>query len=975
MSKRPVAAIVVGLTLSAAGAALAEEASSQREDAATKAGDISEVVVTGTRLKTGFDTPTPVAMYQADDLAAAAPTNVGEALAQLPSLVGSVQNSTSGTGSAAYFTNGQNLLNLRQLGYQRTLVLLNGQRMGVTNVVNSVDINIIPQNLISRVDVVTGGASASYGSDAVAGVVNFILDTKFEGLKAEISGGMTTYHDAENGRLSVAFGRALGERARVVAAAEYFRLHGMTYGHETGRDWFDHPTGAWPNPLPGSPTIVVVPNARSQFGTFGGTITAVTGCPVGAAGAACRSLINQKFLPGGALAPMQFGTYAGGGFAGGGDGVPVNQVFTPDMERESVFLHGEFDLRGDMTLWGEASFNRNYTYLRSQPATQNTTTQFSIYEDNAYLPDAVKSILAATPGVQRFSLTRYDRDFGLQADRGNTEVKRFAAGIKGSLTGRWSYDATATYQDSLQELDVRGTIQRNLFAAADAAVDPATGKVVCRSTLAGLDAGCVPLNLFADGSVSKEAADYVMGWNTADVTLKQATADPNVHGDFGERFALAAGPISFAGGVSYRRTTADRTVDPLSAIYIDGTGIRGFPSGLQGRYGGYQFYNPSPLSGTVSAKEAYAEIGVPLLKDKPLVRSLTANLAGRLTDYSQSGTENMWKLGLNWAIADSVRVRGTISADTRAPSVLELFNTASVTQGRNTVPYSASPAGFRSSGQNVTTGNPNLMPEKDHTYTAGIVLSPAWAPSLQASIDWYEIDITGVITTPGAQNIIDNCYDGDQVYCQLIQVNGQSVTTTTGITADDFVVVHNPTMNLGTMSTSGLDFAAAYRMHPRIGRLLLQLNGNYLLSAKNPGLSCPNGTSEQNLAGSLSGIISCGIYPRLTARLVAKYELERFGLRVQERYIDSGKKDPNFQSGVDITSNEVPSVWYTDLELGYELGSAFGGKGSVFLDVTNLFDKDPPPTSIAARSWIEPTINSLYDVLGRRYLLGVRFRM
>lgn len=966
----------------------------QSADRGGESEELQEVVITGSRLATGFDMPTPVAIYDAEELTQAAPNSMAEALGQLPSLQGSVQGSTSGQGSGNSNANGQSLLNLRQMGANRTLILMDGQRMGTTNVGGSVDIGIIPQNLVKRVDIVTGGASASYGSDAVAGAVNFVLDTGFEGLKAEANGGLTTYRDNKNGKLSIAYGKRLSDRARIVTAFEYFKMGGMTYGVDTGRYWFDHPTGAWATPTPGvGPAIVVVPDARSDYGTYGGTITAVTGCPTGTTGDACRALVNQQFLPGGAITPMKFGTFhnpsnSAASFAGGGDGAVANQPFTPDTLRRSFFAHGEFDVNPNVTLWAQAMHNSNMTLLNSQVVSQLTTTQFTIFEGNAYLPTSVSSVLASTTGNQSFSLTRFDKDMGLQQDYDNVIMRGVSFGAKGRINDRWSYDTSVAQQNVNQNFDIKVSDIRRLYAAADAVLSP-SGQVVCRSSYyasttsttflpggSGMDPGCVPLNLYGDGSVSKAAADYVMGINHANIKLNQTTFDANLRGDFGDRFSLGAGPISFATGLNWRRMTVDRVVDALSAIYLDGTGIRGFPSGLQNRYGGYQFYNPSPITGSVSVKEGYTEFGVPLLKDKPGFKSLAATLAGRLSDYSQSGVENMWKLGLNWTVTDAVRVRGTVSADTRAPSVLNLFNTASVTQGRNNVPSAAAPSPIRTSGQNVTTGNPTLKPEHARTYTAGIVLAPSSMPGFQASLDWYKIKIVDSITTPGAQTLIDQCNAGDQTSCKTIIVNGSPVTKTTSITANDFVVVTTMPINAPSgLTNAGLDFAAAYSHAAGPGKLALRLNGNYLLSVKDP-TGCPVGATGLNVSdivGAIGG--ACGNYPKITGRVSANYDIGRFGLGVAERYIDKGLKDPNYIVGVDITSNDVPSVYYTDLNVTYEMGKMFGGDGSAFLNVTNAFDKDPPNTATSARSWVVPTEFGLYDVQGRRYTMGVRFKL
>jgi iron complex outermembrane receptor protein len=960
---------------------------------------LDEVVVTGSRLATGFATPTPVTVVAAEELSAAVPNNIGEALSQLPSLAGSVQNSTSGQGSGNSQVNGQNLLNLRRLGSERTLVLLDGQRMGVTNVVGSVDINIIPQNLVRRVDVVTGGASASYGSDAVAGVVNFILDTTFEGLKFEANAGITDKSDTENGKMSVAFGKQLNDRFRFVGAAEYFKMKGIKYGEITGRDWFDRPrttvANSAANVAAGQPRWLLLDNVRSRYGSYGGTITQVVGTAANAtancADAACAALVTKQFQPDGSLIPFNVGSSAFGNnlYVSGGDGVAVNQPPTPNADRYSAFLHGELELNDNVTFWAQGGYNLSKTFIEAQVLqVQSATGQgnsWRIFEDNAYLPTAIKNSLAAVPGLQSFYLTRYNRDMTFNTVEGDVEVMRFATGAKGRLGERLSWDAIVGYQDSHQDLNIQTAVFRNLYAAADAVVHPTTGQVVCRSQWydtngvfvpggTGLDAGCAPLNLFGEGNVSQAANDFVIGLNTAAVDIKQTTADLNLRGDFGERIGLGAGPISFATGLNFRRLTASREVDPLSATYKDGTGLRGFPN-QQGVYGGYTYYNPSPIDGTVNVKELYAELGVPLLKDLPLIQEFDTTLAGRVTDYSQSGVERMWKLGLNWKMADSLRMRGTISADTRAPNVIELFNTAQVSRGSATLPATGVPGGFVSQNQQtVSIGNPNLAPERARTYTAGFVFSPGFLPGLQASIDWYKIQMTGAISEPGA--IIDKCYAGDQEFCSLIKVNGQSITTTAGITATDFIVLTNQLVNEpADRQTSGIDVETAYRKALGTGELNLRFTGSYLLKDYDGDSGCAAGSLGQTF-DFVGAIGNCGINPKIRARVSAKYDIGRFGIYMQERYIDKGVRNPNFVTGVDITTNDIPAFWYTDATLSFNLGEWRGSEGGeLYLNVTNIFDKEPPPTnSTGGRSWVEPTETELYDTLGRRYVLGARLR-
>ena len=282
---------------------------------------------------------------------------------------------------------------------------------------------------------------------------------------------------------------------------------------------------------------------------------------------------------------------------------------------------------------------------------------------------------------------------------------------------------------------------------------------------------------------------------------------------------------------------------------------------------------------------------------------------------------------------------------------------------------------IRSSGQNVTTGNPSLKPEHARTYTAGFVFSPSFVPGFQASVDWYKIKVVDSISTPGAGTLIDQCYAGDQVSCAAIIVNGNPVTTTKNITGADFVVVTTkPTNTPSGVTQSGLDFATAYTHAAGRGKLGLRLNGIYLIRVETT-TGCTQGSTPLNVTNSVGAIGGCGTSPKITGRFAASYDVDRFGVDLSQRYIDHGVKNPNYVTGIDITDNHVPSASYTDLNLNYKIGSVFGGDTSAFLNVTNLFDRDPPNTATSARSWVVPTDTGLYDVQGRRYTLGVRLKL
>lgn len=925
---------------------------------------VQEVVVTGSRLSAAFAAPTPVTAFSTAQLTQASPLDVATALAQIPSLSGSVLSQNAGAAGATAGTNGQSLLNLRGLGVNRTLVLLDGERLGTTNVSDSVDINIIPQSLLKRVDIVTGGASASYGSDAVAGVVNFVIDSNFQGFKADVSAGTTTYHDATNGKVSLAFGHAFGDNARFVGGFDYFRVGGVGQA-PTGRDWVDNPYFAEPNPVAGGrPTTLVLPNGRIGNGTYGGLITAANGCTT----VSCRALVNQQFGSGGALEPFTPGSYIGTSFASGGDGAYATFGVAPEIDRQNLFLHGEVDVSSGLTLFSTLIAARTHTELETQNIYETGTYALTIFPNNAYLPPAVASVFASNPSLTSITVGRTSADLGMSNLITDTKLGRLVLGAKGSINDRWSFDTSIGYQYTVNNLDRLNSINRNLYAAVDAVKD-SNGQVVCNSTLKGYDAGCVPINLFGVGAPSAAAIDYVTGINRGDTLFKQTSFDANLRGDLGDNFTLGAGPISVAMGMSYRHDMADRTVDPLSAIYNDCTGLRGCPAVVNGRYGGYQSYNPAPLYGTTGATEGFMEFGIPLLKDRFLAKSLTMNVAGRMTDYTVSGYQDSWKLGLQWQAVNGMTLRATASQDIRAPDVLELFSTGASTLSTSLFPSSTAPQQVRASGLNRTVGNPNLEPEIAHTNTVGMVLDPDWAPGWQTSVDYYRIRIAHAIESLSGQGVIDGCYNGNTTVCRLITINGVPVTSTLGITnATAGLVITADTENVGREAVSGIDFESTYARHWGPGTFTTRVLANYLAKVDLP-LNV-SGCQYTSLVGAIGGCLSNDGYPRWRGSLSLQYDTSRYGLFVQERYTHGGRADPWDVIGVTINRNTVPSMYYTDLTLDYKLG--FENRGKLYLNVTNLLNRDPPVTATRATADIQTTSFNLYDVLGRRFVLGYK---
>lgn len=909
---------------------------------------VEAIVVTGTRLSTGFAAPTPLAVATSDDLKRAAPTNLADGLSQMPQFAGNNRTSV-GVPSVAIGTTGQNLLNLRGLGFNRNLVLLDGQRVVATNQVGSIDVNMFPQGLISRVDTVTGGASAAYGSDAISGVVNFVIDRKFEGLKLEVQGGVTSRGDAPSGLFQLSGGKSFADgRLHVVVSGEYFNQEGIDVNDPSKRKWFDKAAGRIANPVGGAlPKFILVDDIRSSTGFPGGVITS-------------GPLKGVTFLPGGATGVFDYGTVTGSAFQNGGDGARANVSLLPNQERYNLFGSARYELNDNLTLTVDGLYARSHTLQSAfiEPET-GSASQFTIFRDNAYLPASVLARMI-TANVQSITVGRYEADFPPVTLEYKTDLYRASAGLDGKLNDRWTWDLNYSYsQTNQQAIEGNNVISRKLYAAADAVVNPANGQIVCRSTLSGLDAGCVPLNIFGLGSPSRSAVNSVIGDASKDLKLTQHNIALNVRGDFGEAFLASDSPISVAAGVEYRDDDASQTSDKLSRTVNDFTDLRGAPSAQNGRQGAFRFFNPQPFAGGIKVKEAYLETGVPIASGKRFFHQLDLNGAVRRAHYSASGLvytfaggvssstnvsnsfdATTWKIGGNWAPVEDIRFRITRSRDIRAPSIIDLYNgsqfsSSTVTYNGATVPL------FQ-----LTRGNPTLTPEKADTLTYGVVLKPGFLPGFQASIDYYDIDLKRAIGGLLAQQQVNLCAAGDPSFCALQSLANGAITVIT------------PPFNLNTQQARGWDIESQYRMS--LGEGTLSLRGYLNLNRKD--LIKP-------AVGSLINQRGAGTNAKWRATFQVNYDTPRWGVFVQERVIAKSLIDANLVEGVDISENDIPRVAYTDATFTAKLS----GRSEFYLTISNLFDKNPPPSPLPTTTFSVP-YSGAYETLGRNFNLGARLR-
>lgn len=551
--------------------------------AASVASDTGDgIVVTGSRVpRAGFTAPTPVTVLGNDQIVKSSPSTLAEALRQLPALTnmsGPQRNSGTTMG-------GQSFLNLRSLGATRTLTLLDGRRVVATNLTGSVDLNILPAGILQRIEVVTGGASAAYGSDAVAGVVNLLLDKEFTGVKGEVNSGIADAGDNQEIRAVLSGGVSFADgRGHILASGEYFQNKGIKTG---AREWARQGYQFINNPG-GSPTFTLERNVLT-VGTFGGLIT------TGAGGTAANNAFFRgiQFLPGGATAPYDFGTRTTSTQQIGGDGVPTEliQEINRPLERASAFGRASFEVSDDVTAYVEGLYGTSTSTVDNSWNRHQTANPITIRRDNAFLPTTIRDQMLAR-GVTSLTMLRFSPERGMVKTKVDSETLRGVVGFDAKLGGL-TLDAYYQYGRTAQDnATLNSEIVTRFTQAVDAVINPANRQIVCRSTLSTPNDGCVPFNVFGVGAPSEAALDYTRGTSWSHSVIEQEVAAINLAGPL---FAGWAGPINFAVGGEYRQERARVTTDALSPT------------------GAFLFGNPSPWSGRYNVKEAYAELVVPLL--------------------------------------------------------------------------------------------------------------------------------------------------------------------------------------------------------------------------------------------------------------------------------------------------------------------------------------------------------------------------
>ncbi|MDB5735392.1 MAG: TonB-dependent receptor [Alphaproteobacteria bacterium] len=919
------------------------------------------VVVTGTRIVRDNDyAPPPATIVAADQMLRITPSGLPNALNKLP-LFAPAQTSIS-TASGA---NGKgsrppgNFMDLRGLGPNRTLVLEDGHRMPATWFDGTIDVNTVPQMLMEQVGIVTGGASAVYGSDAVSGVVNFIIDHKFNGLKGIVEGGVSEYGDASTYRLGLAGGSALfGGRGHVEFSAE-------VYNRDKVRSQASRPYGNLSTQIVGSGTAAspyrLASNVYISNASFGGLITD-------------GPLAGQQFLPTGKLAPFNPGLPTATINLGiGGDGGWLrNEDLSPSLLTFQSFARADYDLTGAAHFYVQASFAQTRSNVRSQNLVQTAgSNAITIYSGNAFLAPDYQAALTAT-GTPSFNLNRYDEDFGSRITFvTQTGALAVTTGLTGISSGRYNWEVYFTHGEGrTKQTSLNNVNSERFYAAVDAVAAPAgnalgvaAGTIVCRATLTapGLYPGCVPIDVFGNGAPSQAAKDYVVGttWWMARNTMDDFAANIT-----GELFEAWAGPVKAAIGVEYREQGLSETTNVPDNSF-NAAGLRGnfSPGTLK-----WTKDIAAAAQGANSVKESNIEVSMPLLEDLPLVQRLAINGAFRYTDYSTSGDANTWKLGLEWQLLDDLHLRAMQSQDIRAPTLFDLYQGSQVTiVGHQDL--------LTNSGGSVNVevhGNPSLVPEVSRNSMAGFTYRPSWLRRFSLSLDYYRISIMHAIglvsgVSPDVENNC-NASGGTSPFCQYIIRPGPVSDTSL---ANFPILLTSQKLNLASTRAEGVDFELNYatdlgEVDPSLdGVLSLRLWWAHQRMLKTQTLP---GAVVLNMAGTAQA-------PNDRVTLIMNYTRGPFSVDLLERYLASFRQSSNPTLVYAIA--DVRPYFQTDIDMSWDF-SALGHPVTGFLSVANLLNVQGglyQTSGFSGNPGLNYPVAPGADIFGRYFTLGVRLNM
>jgi len=989
------AAIATAL-LATAPTAWAQEAASN--DAQT----LDRVSVTGSRIaREGFVTPSPVTAISAEEIRATGAVTIADLMTKMPALS---PNYTLGNSTRFIGTAGLGLLDLRGMGTARTLVLVNGRRhVGATPGSTAVDVNTIPVEWIERVEVITGGASAVYGADAVAGVVNFITKKSFDGVEMRAQRGGSGEGNFGRAFASISAGSDFAD-GRGTAAISIERSEQDRFSR-TSRDIGRRYQVSRPNPNfdPSQPssesnpqTILDGPGGNHSI-SYGGTFNVGTFNPA-------NPTTRYQFQPDGSFARNRYDGWVNSTSCIDCDFADLNALadLEPEFNRTSVNAIFGFDLTENHRVFAEAKYSKTESNFFGQSAFDQP---IRIRPDNAYITPELAAFLAANPSAltstnlggttYRFlGVNRMNADAGRRGEQVDRDTKRVVVGMEGYFGDSWSYEASFNYgESSIDRLNLNNRINERWQAGLDTVRD-ANGNIACRVSVdptainihtgqvynLNLTSGCVPFSVFGNGAVAANPA--AAAWFNTD-SLNQSKLRQTVYSASvanSALFSMPAGDVGFAGGIEHRTERSQENTDPLAAQGLT------FLNAIASRGGQYD------------VTEAFVETTIPLLAGLPGVERLALDLAGRYSDYDTIGSTKTWNIGIDWEIIPSLRVRGTKAKAVRAPGIGELFNPQSQnfavfndpcnTRVTNTNrPSTAADVALRqancaalgipadwvddftASRPGLSGGNPNLRPEEADTVSFGVVWQPEFVRGLGVSVDYWRVTLHDAIGAVSAQTNATRCVDSpggvtNNFFCDQIfrapvgGYNDPQGRAFPAYSVFDWIALNE---NLAKSRRVGVDFEVDYRFELAGGNAVTRLVGTRMLQSRE--------WAFQDFPNEFREWTTYVTDPRYRANLETSYNRNEWDLSWTARYMHHNLRvEPaSYQSNPGQSSPiRNGSYVYHNAQVGY----TFPDSGiKVYLGVDNVFDKEPPVNYFGADIG-----SSFYDNVGRFMYLGASYK-
>ena len=991
LHRNPLTAALVLAMLVPAASAVAQDAAADSE-----ATTLDKVMVTGSRIaREGFVTPSPVTAISAEEIRTTGAVTIGDLMTKMPALS---PNYTLGNSTRFIGTAGLGLLDLRGMGTARTLVLVNGRRhVGSSPGSTAVDVNTIPVEWIERVEVITGGASAVYGADAVAGVVNFIMKKSFDGMELRGQRGIADEGGFDRSFASFSAGSDFAD-GRGTAAISIERSEQDRFGRTDraiGRQYLvSRPNPDYDPSQPSSEsnpqTILQGPGGNHAL-SYGGTFTVGT----------FNGSNRYTFNPDGSFSPNRYDGWYNASSCIDCDFTDLNAAadLEPAFNRTSVNAIFGFDLTDNHRLFLEGKYSKTESNFYGQSAFDQP---IRIRPDNAYITPELSAFLAANPSAlqnatlngQRYpylGLMRFNMDSGRRGELVDRDTKRFVAGIEGYFGEAWSYEASLNYgESSIARRNLNNRINERWQAGLDTVLD-ADGNIACRATVdptainihtgnpynLALIGNCVPFSVFGHGAVSPEAAAWFNTTSLNSSKLTQTVFAASVANN--DLFTLPAGSVGFAAGVEHRKEESQENTDALAAL-------------------GLTFLNAIPSrGGKYDVTDVFAEVTIPLLADLPGVERLSVDFAGRHSDYSSIGSANTWNMGIDWQILPSLRFRGTNARAVRAPSIGELYNPQSQNfatindpcnyrvTNTNRPQASADPAlrqancsalgipvgwedTYTANRPGVSGGNPNLRPEVADSHSFGFVWQPEFFEGLGVSVDYWRINLTDAIGAVNGQTNATRCVDSpggiDNVFCQqILRAPASGYTDPQGRDFPAYSIYNWVALNenLAQSRRVGVDFEVDYRFGMLGGNTVMRFVGTRLLQSREWAFQAfPNEYKEWVTAVS---------DPRYRANLETAYQRNEWKASWTMRYMHHNLRvEPAAYQANPGSASPIRNGSYTyhNAQVGYTFPNS---QLNVYIGMENVFDKDPPANYFGA-----DVSSAFYDSVGRFMYMGATYK-